>query len=76
MYTSSVNGRVYGKGDLIVDHLVPRRLLKTSAEQYDVSNLWLLTMSQHRHKTAIETKMSDEQLKHISREWWKKVLKD
>ncbi|MCT4420698.1 HNH endonuclease, partial [Leuconostoc falkenbergense] len=23
MYTSSVDGRVYGKGDLIVDHLVP-----------------------------------------------------
>lgn len=76
MYTSSVDGRVYGKGDLIVDHLIPRRLLNTMAEQYDVSNLWLLTKAQHNHKTAIENKMSDNKLKHLSRDWWIKILKD
>lgn len=76
MYTSSVDGRVYGKGDLIVDHLIPRRLLNTKAEQYDVNNLWLLTKAQHNHKTAIENKMSDNKLKHLSRDWWIKTLKD
>ncbi|MCT4420720.1 HNH endonuclease, partial [Leuconostoc falkenbergense] len=28
------------------------------------------------HKTAIENKMSDNKLKHLSRDWWIKVLKD
>ena len=76
MYTDSVDGIVYESGDLIVDHVVPRRLLKTSAEQYDISNLWLLSRARHSHKTFIEQKMSDNKLRHLSRDWWKKVLKN
>lgn len=76
MYTDSVDGKVYDQGDLIADHIIPRRLFNTTAEQLDMDNLWLLSRSHHSHKTAIEHKLSDEQLKHISREWWKKVLKD
>ncbi|GIC70273.1 HNH endonuclease [Fructobacillus tropaeoli] len=76
MYTDAVDGRVYDQGNLIADHIVPRRLLKTKAEQLDVSNLWLLSRSHHSHKTAIEQKLSDSQLKHVNREWWIKVLKD
>ncbi|MRK89888.1 HNH endonuclease, partial [Lactococcus lactis subsp. cremoris] len=27
-------------------------------------------------KTAIENKLSDQQLKNVGRDWWKKVLKN
>ncbi|TYC51130.1 HNH endonuclease, partial [Weissella muntiaci] len=43
--------------------------------QYDTSNLWLLTRSQHNHKTAVEKKLNDNQLKKVSKDWWIKVLK-
>lgn len=76
MYTDAIDGKVYDQGNLIADHVIPRRLFNTTAEQLDMDNLWLLSRSHHSHKTAIEHKMSDEQLKHISREWWKKVLKN
>ena len=76
MYTDSVDGIVYESGDLIVDHIVPRRLLTTKTEQYDISNLWLLSRARHSHKTFIEQKMSDNKLRHLSRDWWIKVLKD
>ncbi|MBZ5977359.1 HNH endonuclease [Leuconostoc gelidum subsp. gelidum] len=76
MYVDAVDGMVYDQGNLIVDHIVPRRLLDTNAEQYDINNLWLLSRSHHNHKTAIEQKMNDNKLKHISRDWWIKVLKD
>ena len=45
-------------------------------EQYNTDNLWLLTKSQHNKKTAIENKLSDQQLKNVGRDWWKKVLKN
>lgn len=76
MYTDAVDGKVYDQGDLIADHVVPRRLLKTKAEQFDSHNLWLLSRSHHSHKTAVESRMSDEKLKHVSKEWWIKILKD
>lgn len=74
MYVDAVDGKVYDQGNLIADHVIPRRLL-TKAEQYDINNLWLLSRSHHSHKTAIENKMSDEKLKHVSREWWLKILR-
>ncbi|GAK30208.1 prophage protein [Weissella oryzae SG25] len=73
-YLDGVNGRVWDKGQLIVDHLIPRRLLE-GREQYDTSNLWLLTRPQHNHKTAVEKKLNDNQLKKVSKDWWIKVLK-
>ncbi|VTU68614.1 hypothetical protein [Lactobacillus curvatus] [Leuconostoc pseudomesenteroides] len=76
MYVDAIDGRAYDTGDLIVDHIVPRRLLNTKTEQYNMDNLWLLTKSHHNHKTAIENKLSDNKLSHLSREWWLKVLKD
>ncbi|MGO3590087.1 HNH endonuclease signature motif containing protein [Leuconostoc falkenbergense] len=76
MYVDAIDGRAYDTGDLIVDHIVPRRLLKTKTEQYNMDNLWLLTKVRHNHKTAIENKLSDNKLRHLSREWWLKVLKD
>ncbi|MGR8809954.1 HNH endonuclease, partial [Leuconostoc citreum] len=76
MYVDAIDGRGYDTGGLIVDHIIPRRLLKSKAEQLDVTNLWLLNRAHHNHKTAIENKITDEKLKHVSRDWWKKVLKD
>ncbi|MCT3110846.1 HNH endonuclease, partial [Lactococcus lactis] len=55
--------------------IIPRRLL-SGMEQYNTDNLWLLTKSQHNKKTAIENKLSDQQLKNVGRDWWKKVLKN
>lgn len=75
MYVDAVDGKVYDQGNLIADHIIPRRLL-AKYEQLNMDNLWLLSRSHHSHKTAIENKMSDEKLKHLSRDWWIKVLKD
>ncbi|QIL51240.1 HNH endonuclease [Weissella coleopterorum] len=73
-YLDGVDGKAWDKGDLIVDHVVPRRLLGRD-EQLNTDNLWLLTRSQHNHKTAVEKKLNDNQLKNISKNWWIKILK-
>jgi len=74
-YVDAIEGKAWDKGDLIADHIIPRRLL-SGMEQYNTDNLWLLTKSQHNKKTAIENKLSDQQLKNVGRDWWKKVLKN
>lgn len=73
MYTDQVTGRV--SDELICDHIVPRRLLSAD-EQLDTSNLWSLSRGTHTIKTRMEQHMTDVQLKHCSKEWWKKVLKE
>lgn len=72
-YCDAIDGKLWDKGDLIVDHIIPRRLLSKS-EQLDTENLWLLTKSQHNHKTAVETKLNENVLKHAGRNWWINVL--
>lgn len=74
-YVDAIEGKAWDKGNLIADHIIPRRLL-SGMEQYNTDNLWLLTKSQHNKKTAIENKLSDQQLKNVGRDWWKKVLKN
>lgn len=71
MYTDQVTNEV--SNELIVDHIIPRRLLSTE-EQLDTSNLWSLSRGTHTIKTRMEKHMTDNQLEHVSREWWKKVL--
>lgn len=73
MYTDQVTGRV--SNELIIDHIVPRRLLSTD-EQLDTSNLWSLSRGTHTIKTRMEQHMTDNQLKHCSKDWWTKVLKE
>lgn len=73
MYTDQVTGRV--SDELICDHIVPRRLL-SKEEQLNTDNLWSLSRGTHTIKTRMEQHMTDNQLKHVSREWWKKVLKE
>ena len=74
-YADAVDGRLWDDGELIVDHIIPRRLLP-KGEQLDTSNLWLLTRAQHNHKTSVEKKLSENVLKHASREWWRNVLRE
>ena len=73
MYTDQVTNEV--SDELIVDHIVPRRLLPVD-RQLDTSNLWSLSRGTHTVKTRLEQHMNDNQLKHCSREWWTKVLKE
>lgn len=73
LYTDSVDGLVYGKGELIVDHVTPRLIDESRA--LDESNLWLLNRENHNKKTALEKKMTPEQLKRMSKDDWIKLLK-
>lgn len=73
LYTDSVDRLVYGKGELIVDHIVPRRADESRA--LDESNLWLLSREHHNKKTALEKKMTPEELKRMSKADWIKLLK-
>lgn len=73
LYTDSVDRLVYGKGELIVDHIVPR--LVDESRALDESNLWLLSRVHHNTKTALEKRMTTEQLKKMSKADWIKLLK-
>lgn len=72
-YTDEVTGKVHDKGEVIVDHIIPRRLCNED-EAYAIDNLWVLSRATHNRKTYLESKMSDNQLKHVSKDWWIKVL--
>lgn len=73
LYTDDVDGLVYGKGQLVVDHVVPR--LVDESRALDESNLWLLNREHHNKKTAIEKRMTTEELKRMTRDDWIKLLK-
>lgn len=80
LYADAVTERVVADGNLIVDHLVPRRLL-TRQEALDPTNLWCLSRQHHNIKTRIEQSIAkqpkgDTKLKHLKREWWVKVIKE
>lgn len=77
-YSSGVTGQVIPNKELIVDHIVPRRLCE---DPFDKSNLWCLSRGQHTIKTRIEESIAqqpngDQKLKHLSKRWWKKILKE
>lgn len=73
MYTDQVTNKV--SDELIVDHIVPRRLL-SAEEQLNTDNLWSLSRGTHTIKTRMEQHMTDNQLQHVSRGWWEKVLSE
>ena len=73
MYSDQVTNEV--SDELIVDHIVPRRLL-SKEEQLDTGNLWSISRGTHTIKTRMEQHMSDNQLEHVNRKWWKKVLSE
>lgn len=75
MYTDQVAGLPILSGErLIVDHIKPQRLCDTMEDKLDPDNLWVLSTSTHNIKTKMEQSMTDNQLRHCSREWWAKVL--
>ena len=74
LYIDAVDNRVHGNNGLIVDHIIPRR----SAPELSMneSNLWLLSREHHNRKTAQERLMTDEELRHMTKEDWIKRLSD
>lgn len=76
-YSDSVTGLPPVNGErLIVDHVVPLKLLKSNEEKLNPDNLWVLSQHVHSIKSAMEKRMTDNQLRHVNREWWKKVLSE
>lgn len=76
-YADSVTGLPAIKGErLIVDHIIPLRLLASNEEKLNPENLWVLSQHEHSIKSAMEKRMTDNQLRHVNREWWKKVLSE
>lgn len=71
-------GKALSDHDYIVDHIIPR---KYCDNPLDANNLWLLSRRQHNRKTMIEQAIADKpnginQLRHISRETWKRWLNE
>ncbi len=63
-----------------VDHLVAYRLC-TKEQALSQSNLWLLCPECHAIKTRLEESIKsgpngDNKLKHISKQWWVKAIKE
>lgn len=56
----------------IVDHIVPLRV--DFKQRLDTNNLWLICYSCHSIKTKLENKMTENQLKHVGKGWWKKAI--
>lgn len=72
MYASGVSGITLTDHDLIVDHVVPRRLCK---DPLDTDNLWCLSRREHLAKTKMEKHIAakpngDNVLKYLNRQKW------
>lgn len=74
LYIDAVDNRVYGNNGLIVDHIVPRRSAPELSMNED--NLWLLSREHHNSKSSQERLMTDDELRHMTREDWIKRLND
>lgn len=77
-YTSAISHRVIPNKQLIVDHIVPRRLCD---DPLDTDNLWCLSRGEHTIKTRLEESIAakpngDNKLKHISKSWWQKAISE
>ena len=68
---SGLSGRMLNDHNFIVDHIVPRRLVK---DPLDTSNLWLLSRQEHNRKTKYEEALPDSVLVKLTRDDWKHKL--
>lgn len=68
---SGLSGRMLNDHSFIVDHIVPRRLVK---DPLDTSNLWLLSRQEHNRKTKYEEALPDSVLAKLTRDDWKHKL--
>ncbi|WP_461241101.1 HNH endonuclease [Paucilactobacillus sp. N302-9] len=73
MYTDAITGQVIDDKQLIVDHIIPRRLCDNPL---DTENLWCLSKRMHNIKTKIEQSMDENKLKHVGKIWWQKILNE
>lgn len=78
-YTSQVSGRILSDKDIIVDHIIPRRVDKTKELLTD--NLWLLSRQEHNIKTHIEDKILAKPngkniITHLDITWWIKAIRE
>ena len=77
MYLDSVTGLPAINGErLIVDHIVPLKLLGTNEDRLNPDNLWVLSQHVHSIKSSMEKRMTDNQLKHCTKQWWQRVLQE
>ncbi|WP_288638764.1 HNH endonuclease [uncultured Lentilactobacillus sp.] len=74
-YLDAVTGLPVSNDKIIVDHIVPRRVLPVD-KWLDMDNLWCLSPTTHNTKTKIEQSLNQNQLKHCSKRWWIKVLSE
>ncbi|WP_080468822.1 HNH endonuclease [Lactiplantibacillus plantarum] len=63
----------------IVDHIHP--LKASPSEKLDKNNLWTMCYRCHNIKTSLEESIKsqpngDNKLKHISKQWWQKAIKE
>lgn len=58
----------------IIDHIVPLKV--ANDKRLDDDNLWTLCYRCHNIKTSVEQGMSDNQLKHVGRAWWYKIIQE
>ena len=63
----------------IVDHIHPLKVAPN--EKLDKANLWVLCYRCHNIKTQLEESIKaspngNNKLKHISRDWWQKAIKE
>lgn len=73
MYIDGASNMTINDKQLIVDHIVPLRLCQ---DPLDTANLWCLSRHNHNIKTKMEQNMSDNQLKHVGKKWWIKVINE
>lgn len=78
-YTSQVSNRILPDKDIIVDHIVPRRIDRT--KQLSSDNLWLLSREEHNIKTHIEDRILSKPngkniITRLDKAWWIKSIKE
>lgn len=78
-YTSQVSGRILADKDIIVDHIIPRRVDKT--KELVTDNLWILSRKEHNIKTHIEDKILAKPngkniITHLDITWWIKAIRE
>lgn len=71
MMISGASGHMLTDHDYICDHVIPRRFCKNPL---DDRNLWLLSRAEHNVKTKLEESMTDNQLRTMTKEQWKRLI--
>lgn len=79
-YSDAITGAVIPDGELIVDHIVPRRYLSRD-EALNTDNLWCLSRAHHNIKTKLEQSIESKpnginKLKHMKQSWWQKAIEE